>query len=593
MATATPVISAADLEKRKRCNALLAALRAERSSFDAHWRELSEFILPRRARFTTFEVNRGTKVHQKIIDSTGTMSARTLRSGMMAGVTSPARPWFRLSTPYPEINEDPEVKAYLYETTRRMETVFLRSNVYNKFPILYGDLGVFGTAAMAVMDDDEDVIRCYDFPLGSFYLANDAKLRVRTFIRPFRLTVQQVVERWGNLDAKGQPDFKRDEPTVLSTFVQDQWTRGNFAAWVEIVHLIQPNVAYDGEKFESQYKRYVQCYYENGKYEAGFLEETGYDEFPILGARWETSGEDVYGTNAPGMEALGDVKQLQTGEKRSLQAFEKLINPPMTGPRSLMTQKATVLPGDITYDDPREAGVGFRPTYQITYDPEKFEAKQDRVRSRIERAFYADLFLMLDSLDRREITATEIAERKEEKLLAVGPVLEQLNQDVLDPLIERTFNIMQRRGLLPEPPDALHGVALRIEYVSIMAQAQKAVALQQIERFVGFVSQVATVDATILDRVDMDELIEQYTEATGVPPKILRSPEATQQIRQARAQAQQQQQAAENAPNIAGAVKDLSQSPTEGDNALAKLLSGMRAKAAVGATSGPPNAGLN
>jgi hypothetical protein len=590
---ASPVISAADLEKRRRCEALRASLQTERSSFDAHWKDLSEFILPRRARFVTSDVNKGDKRHQKIIDSSATKAAGTLRSGMMAGVTSPARPWFRLSVPYPELAELPQVKAYLYETTRRMETVFAVSNVYNKLPTLYGDLGVFGTAAMAVMEDDETVIRCYDFPLGSFFVANDGKLRVRTFVRPFRLTVQQVVERWGHLDASGQPDFKRGEPSVLSVQVQDNWNRGNFVAWVDLVQIIQPNVAYDGAKFESKYKRYVQCYYETGKTEAGFLEETGFDEFPILVARWETSGEDVYGTNCPGMEALGDIRQLQTGEKRAAQAIEKLINPPLTGGRALMNTRVSVLPGDVTYDDPREAGVGIRPTYQIQFRLDQLEAKQQQVRLRVQRSFFEDLFLMLASSDRREITAREVEERHEEKLLAVGPVLEQLNQDVLDPLVERTFNIMNRRGLLPDVPQELDGVPLKIEYISIMATAQKAIALGALERFAGFVSQVATVNPEIMDRVDDDELIEQYADATGIPPKVLRSADAAAEIRQARAKAAQMQQAAANAPAIAGAVKDLSQAPTGGDNALAKLLGSMRAKQAVSATSGPLNVGLN
>jgi len=92
-----------ELTKRKQFDILRAQLENERSSFLSHWRDLGEHILPRRPRFTTSENNKGDRKNQKIIDATATMAARTLRSGMMSGVTSPARPWFRLSILFPRL----------------------------------------------------------------------------------------------------------------------------------------------------------------------------------------------------------------------------------------------------------------------------------------------------------------------------------------------------------------------------------------------------------------------------------------------------------------------------------------------------------
>lgn len=579
---------------RQQCERLRGQLDLEKASFLQHWRDLADHILPRRARFTLTDVNKGDRRTQKIIDSTATEAAGTLSAGMMSGVTSPARPWFRLTTPDAGVAEQDDVKAWLHEVQRRMETVFLRSNVYNKLPIFYGDLGVFGTAALAVLEDDEAVIRCYDYPVGSYAIGNDAKLRVRTFVRTFRYSVQQMVERWGAINPRtGQANFQDGRPTTLSRTVQGAWTSGNYGAWIDVCHVIRPNASYDGEKIDAKYKRYESIYYELGTQDAsaqdsGLLEHGGFDEFPVLCGRWEVNSEDVYGTNCPGMKALGDIRQLQLGEKRSAQAVEKMINPPMTGPSRLMNVKVSTIPGDITYDDARDAQAGFRPTYQIKFDIQPLEEKQQQVRLRIQRVFKEDLFLMLAQSDRREITAREIDERHEEKLLALGPVLEQLNQDLLDPLIDRTFNIMARKGLLPDPPEAIQGQALRVEYVSIMAQAQKMIGLASLERFASFVGQAAQYDPSVLDRVNDDELIEQYADATGIPPKILRSQDETDGIRRQRANAQQMQQMAANAPGIAGAVKDLSQAPTDGNSALAKLLGASRARATLNATAQPP-----
>jgi len=475
-----------------------------------------------------------------------------------------------------------------------MATVFLRSNLYNKLPVLYKDMAVFATGAIAIMEDDDSVIRCFDFPIGSFAVANDDVLRVRTFLRMFRLSVGQVVQRWGKVDKQGKPDFQRGEPSVVSVTVQNLYNRNTLQAWVDIVHVIRPNISYDGTKIDPKYKRFEDIYYElgspNNPMDAnlyGLLQHSGFDEFPILVGRWEVNSEDVYGTMCPGIQTLGDIKQLQMGEKRSAQAIEKMINPPLVAPARMNNIKISTIPGDVSYDSGSDITQSVRPMYQVTFHVEQLEAKQEQVRERIKHGFFEDLFLMLANLDKNDITATEILERKEEKLLAVGPVLEQLNQDVLDPLIDRTFAIMARKGLLPEAPPELQGMGLRVEYVSVMAQAQKSVGIQGLERAAGFVNQIAQTIPDILDRVNSDELVEQYFDASGVPPKILRSDEQTAQIRQARADAQKKQQAAENAPIMADAAKMLSETSTEGNSALAQMLAKARARQTMDATAQP------
>lgn len=583
---------------RQRCEILRGTLELERGTFLMHWRELGRFILPRRPRFTITDVNKGDRRNQDIIDSTATEAVSVLAAGMMSGMTSPARPWFRLITGYAELDESKPVQEYLYEVQRRMETAFLRSNLYNKLPNLYQDIAVFGTGAMAMLEDDETVFRFFDFPIGSYAIANDQKNRVRTFVRTFQFTVQQVVEQWGDINPKtGKPSWLEGRPCRLSENVRNLWMRGNRVAWIPLCHVVQENLSYDGTKIEAKYKRFQDVYYELSapntplnSNTTGLLAEGGFDEFPILVARWEVNSEDVYGTNCPGMKAIGDIKQLQMGEKRSAQGVEKMINPPLTGPAKLMNVKVSVLPGDVTYDDVRDGQVGIRPIYQVNFGQgvQALEEKQQAVRARIKTVFKEDLFLMFASDDRSDITATEIMERKEEKLLALGPTLWQYSEDVLDPLIDRAFNIMERKGLLPTPPEELAGVTLNVQYISIMAQAQKAVGIAAIERFAGFVNQIAQTAPDILDSVDDQELIEQYADATGVPPKILRAPEAVAQIRQARAQAQQQQAQAEQAPQMAKAAKDLSQAPTDNNSALAGLLASARARQTLDATASPP-----
>lgn len=562
--------------KRSELELLRSQLDLERSSFLATWREAGDYILPRRPRFVTTDANRGDRRNQKIIDSTATLAARTLRSGMMSGVTSPARPWFSLTTPDPALSESSAVKDWCYLISQRMAGVFLKSNLYNVLPIVYGDIGVFATGAMIVEEDFDDVVRFYPFPIGSYMIANDEKLRVNVFFRDFRMTVRQIVGKFGYDSVTKKIDWSN-----ISTAVKSLWDNKQPEAWVDVRHVIRPNPDYDPKKLHSKFKKYQSVYYEAGNYSSGqnqggldglVLSEKGYDYFPVLCPRWEVTGEDVYGTSCPAIDAIGDIKQLQIGEKRKMQAIDKMVNPPMVAPTSMRNQKTSILPGDISYSDEREGQKGFRPAHEVTARILELQETQRECQGRIKRAFFEDLFLMLSDSDRRQITAREVQERHEEKLLALGPVLEQLNQDLLDPLIDITFEMMRRQGRIPPPPKELQGQDLKVEYTSIMAQAQKLIGIEGVERFASFAQGVVQAHPDSGDKIDTDHMLEVYGEMTSIAPGIIRTDDQVQAIRQQRAKAQQAQQQMEMMQQGAQTAQTLSQTDMGGDSALNRLL---------------------
>ena len=309
------------------------------------------------------------------------------------------------------------------------------------------------------------------------------------------------------------------------------------------------------------------------------LEESGFDENPLIGPAWELVGEDHYAIS-PGMVALGDVKMLQLEQQRKLEAIDTLVRPPMTGPTSLRNNPASLLPGSVTLvDDP--TGKGYRPAMEVQLRLGELASDIRDTQERIQRAFYADLFLMISQMEGiQPRNQFEIAERKEEKLLALGPVLENVYNGQLEPVIDRAFNILNRRKELPPAPAELHGKDLKIEYTSMLAQAQKAVATGGIERGVAFIGQISAVKPEVLDKLDGDQAVDEYFEMLGVPPSILISDDEVKKAREARAQKQQQQeqmaQMAQMAPAMkqgadAAAVLAGAQNNVGGGELLAKL----------------------
>jgi len=555
-------------EQRTQYEQIRGDLVQERTTFDAHWRELGEYLAPRRTRFTSSDVNKGDKRNQQIIDSTPRFAARTLQSGLHAGLTSPARPWLRLSTPDADLNEFAPVKEWLHIATKRMLDVFLKSNLYNALPTLYGDMGAFGTAAMGVMEDSSELIRSYVYPIGSYAVGLDARGIATSFVRDYSLTVRRVVEQFVRVD--GVEDWSRVSPRV-----KNLWDRGSYEQLIDITWIVTPNAYADSRKLHAKYLPWHSCYFERGRGNdgGGFLRESGYRQFPILVPRWDVTGEDTYGTDCPGMTSLGDIKALQVMHRRKAQAVDKALNPPLQGPAALRTQKTSLLPGDITYVDVREGMQGLRPIHEVRLEGVQYMAIDiQETQNRIRRAFYEDLFLMLASSERGQpVTAREIDERHEEKLLALGPVLERTNDELLDPLVDRAFGVMVQAGAIPTPPQELAGLDLKVEYISLMSQAQKLVGVGGQDRFLQSASSLVSLFPEAKHKVNVFQAIDDYAEMLGVNPKLIRTNEEATAALAAEQQSIAQAQQADQLAKIAQAGKALGTTPMTGDTALSRL----------------------
>ena len=544
-------------------NKRLEALRSERSSFIPLYRELSDYHLAHRGRFLTSDRNKGYKRNTKQINNTSRMSSRTLASGMMSGITSPARPWFRLSSGESDLDDVKAVKMWLHKVQQLMYKVFAQSNTYNSLHQLYSEIGVFGTAAMGVFHDFENVIWCKPYTVGSYMIGLDSQNISDTFYREYEISVGQCIKQFGIEN--------------VSHSVKQQWDKGNSEAWVKIVHAVEPNDDRDNASPLASEKPWRSVYYEAKSAtrdgQDKFLRESGFDEFPFVTPRWDVTAEDVYATDCPGITALGDTKAMQLAERRKYQAIDKLVNPPLQGPSALKNKVNgnTVGANDIVWHDQKNSGLS---SIYGNYRPDINVIKEEinNTENRVQRAFYEDLFLMLAQTDRRQITAREVAEKHEEKLLMLGPVLERLHTELLDPLIDRTFNILQQNGVLPRPPPELQDRELNVEYVSVLAQAQRLVATGAVDRLVGFTSEIAQIWPEARHKVDIFTAVDEYAESLGVDPSMVNSNEEAGARTQAEQQQAAQAQAMAQAEQGANMAKTASETEISENNALGAVM---------------------
>ncbi|MBT7877687.1 MAG: phage head-tail adapter protein, partial [Gammaproteobacteria bacterium] len=354
---------------------------------------------------------------------------------------------------------------------------------------------------------------------------------------------------------------------------QELWKKGEMDKWATILHAVQPRQDLNTLKLDNKNMPFESVFLETGATEGKFLRESGFKKFPALVPRWITRGGDVYGSDCPGMTALGDIRQLQDNQLKKAKGIDYQTDPPLQVPTALRGSE-DVLPGGISYYDPAAPTGGIRSAFEVNLNLQHLLEDIGDVRNRINSSFHVDLFQMIALSDRRQITAREIEERHEEKLLVLGPVLERNQNELLDPLINNTFDIALEEGLFPPPPEELQGADLQIEYVSMLAQAQKAVGIGSLDRMIGTIGQIAAVKPEALDKLDADKVVDEYSNILGIRPDLIVANEQVALVRQERAEAQQAAQKQALIPEVANTAKTLSETPTgEGGSALDEVLS--------------------
>jgi hypothetical protein len=550
-----------DQDELTRLNKRVQDLDRQRQPLMLAWEQISNYITPGRGIYNKQEPNQGERRDQFLLDNTPLQALGILSAGMQGGLTSPSRPWFRLGVSDPWLSDDQEVRLWLDEVERRMIHVMGQSNSYNSLHMLYSEIASFGTGCMLVEADEEAVIRCYTMTAGEYYITYTAAGLPEVFARVFWMTAEQLYEQFGieNMSETSRTALMGNNPDM----------------WIRVCHMIMPNKDYERNKPIQSRKRYLSVYWEEGQHEK-FLKRGGYDQFPIMAPRWEVLGSDFYG-RGPGWDALGESKTLQEMRRDYLIAQKMGIHPPLVGPTALKKARANLLPGSITYVDSEPQT--FRTLYEVRPDiPGQIQAMQDS-RDMIRSTFFADLFLTIIASQDRDMTARQVEEMHVEKMMMIGPVLERLENELLDPLIGRCFALMDDRGLIPPAPEVLAGKMLKIDYISLLAQAQQAVGLSSVDKLTAFVAGLSQFNPEVLDKFDGDEAIDQYARMLGVPAAVIKSDEMVAEVRMARAQQQAMQEQL-------AAAQSMAQTAASGGQALASGAQGMQSMAETSAMGG-------
>ena len=506
-------------------------LEGQRQNWETHWQEVADYMQPRKADVTKKRA-RGDKRMEQVFDSSPIQAVELLAASLHGMLTNPSTPWFTLRFKDAEIDNEDEAKLWLEASTDAMYTAFNRSNFQQEIFELYHDLITFGTAAMFIEEDDDDIIKFSTRHINEVFIAENDKGRIDTIYRRFNISARAAIQKFGD---------------AVSSDVQGKAKKNPYDE-VEILHAVYPRLEFNPNKKDKANMPFESVYmeYKNGNE----LSVGGFKEFPFVVPRYLKASNEIYG-RSPAMTALPDVKMLNEMCKTTIKAAQKQVDPPLLVPDDGFLLPVRTVPGGLNFyrsgtrDRIEPLNIGANNPLGLNME----EQRRDSIRA----VFYVNQLMMQQG---PQMTATEVIQRNEEKMRLLGPVLGRLQSELLKPLIDRVFAILFRNNMLPVAPQFLSGRDIEIEYVSPLAKAQKSTELQSIMRAVEILGSLANV-APVFDYVNFDNLVKHLADIVGVPQKILKSQKEVNNERQAQAQQQEQMQSMQQLQQVAKAGGDI------------------------------------
>ncbi len=483
--------------------------------------ELSDYFLPRSVQFIARNTRKPIVKNKKIIDSTPLIALRNFSSGMMSGATSPTNRWFKTTFSNLDLTNDYYLKNWCSKQEELTRKILYSSNFYQCLPEIYKQLGVFGFCAVGIEPNFQNVVNFKVLPLGSYYYSRNSQGKINAFCRVYMDTAQNIAEK-----------FVSNCPSEIL-----ECARENPLKQFELVHFVEENKYFRQKHLSSRYAKYVSVVILSSKNE--FISIKGFDKFPYVVFESSCPMDTDYPQDSPGINAIADVKQLMTMVKEYAKAVKKIVCPTYKGPASLKNKKLADVPGAYIEED--ENGRGITPVYEV--NPKVLELKQekDELKQIIKEHFYNDLFAMILSTAERGRTATEVNELKEEKMVLLSPLLEQIHS-ALRQILYWIYDEQIKVGIIEPLKKEYQNYRLEIEFVSSLVAAQKVSNIASMERFTTFVSNIANaIDPVLKSKLNGEKIIEDYASFANISPNQIVPTYELDKIRQEAKTAQNQQ----------------------------------------------------
>ena len=530
-------------------------LKGNRSTWERHWQELAEYVLPHRSDFTS-KRSLGEERLEMAFEGTAMRALKRFASQIHNVFTPMGAEWFKLTTGITQVDQQRDVQLWLENATKIIKHHISRpsSNFHSAIYQYYLEAGAFGTGIIFVEDIPGIGPRFRNFPLSDCILAAGGEMEIDTVFRVYKQTPKDLVSRYA--------------PETLPEDIVKKGYGDKMLEETDVVHLVTPSWTLREFLPEKWEKPYVAITYLKDKKHV--IQIGGYDEMPYICARWERSDREIYG-RGPAWEVLPDMRLMNEVEKVYLKGVQKAIAPPMFVPDSGLLDPLDTTPDAINYYN---VGIGGKDMIFPAPNAGRVEYAQDlsaKLIGSIKEGFFLDVLELPGPTapdgDVMRFSATEVSVRMRQRMPVLGPLLARQETEFLDPLIRRTVNILMRSMMLGPMPAVLEDVGYRIEYLNPISISLRSGEVNSMVQLFEMIMPLAQIDQTIPMYFDTQRILKNTAEVLQVPPSNLRSEEEVQEI--IKRQQQQQQIAMEQQQAQVMAQVDESQANAQAKRAQA------------------------
>lgn len=516
-------------------------LKRDRAQLESQWDEIAQYCNPRNQQFLARRTV-GEPLPIDVYDSTARYSLEVLAAGLMGRLTPPSGKWFELVMNDPALMEIDGVRDWLADARDRVFQVFRLSNFYPELHEFYLDTVGFGTGCFYSEEDPIDKLRYYARNVREVVFAEDAKGRPNLVYRLYTLTAEQAFGQFGEGSGK-----------AISAAMEQK----DFDKPLPFIHAIGARDAFDSSKLDKLNKPWYSLIVNHT--DEQIVQQGGYDDLPYHIVRFLKVTHEPYGYS-PAMHVMPEIRMVNKMKKTILRAASKVTDPPFAVADQAFILPLNMNPSGANVFNPallqqgRDGITFLNPGGNVNLGLEILQAEQQTIR----RAFFVDLFISLTE-QTQNMTAREVVERVAEKMLLLGPALGRLMGELLNPIVIRTFKVLRRTGVIPDPPQELAGQDYSVNYISSLAKSQQISDVQGMMQFAQIVGFLAQFAPNVTDKLDADRIVDQAADRLGVDARLIRDQGVVEEIRAQKAQMQQMATQLEALKSGSESVKNLAQ----------------------------------
>jgi len=498
-----------------------------RRNFESYWQTLHDYFY-----LESTDINKsyspGNEIDPSFLwDSTTMECSDVFASGFMNYLTPPASKWAGLRHRDPELANNKAVNQFLSDVNDEVSYALNRSNFYDQMFPAYKSSGVYGTAVIFEEEDADDDIRFYNLPVKQVVIVEDSRGRVCKYYIEFEYTAEQAEGRWGRealsqeMQREVQEGKGRSKKHKFLLFIGERYRR-------DIQKEDKRNLPIEAIWVDVEGRRVI--------------DESGYNEFPAFCHRFDKRPFLAWGFS-PAMKALPFARMLNAMAKTNLRTMMKNTDPPIAAPHNAFIAPFNMNPRAINYYKKTAMDTG-KDVFAFGNfgDPNVGLQAVEYYSMKVKALMYHDVFLAFNNIT-KEMNNPEIMERINEKMTLLGPAVGRYLDEVISPVYQRTIGILYRRGRLPEPPIEMQmNPNYEIDFLGMLAQAQRRAELNTLVTGLSMIGQVAQYSPEVLDKISPDKIVDETWAITGAPVKVLRDDDEVQRIREGRAEQLMRQQ---------------------------------------------------